>query len=114
MAIHLNESNFASYTADGQKAMLVDFWAGWCGPCRMLAPVLEEVEKEVSGILIGKVNVDEELALASRFGISSIPTLLLFKEGKPVAQSVGYQSKQQVLSWLKTQGVLHEEIQTER
>lgn len=105
MIIHLNQENFASYTADGQKPILVDFWASWCGPCKMLAPVLEELEKEADGYAIGKVNVDEEMYLASRFGIMSIPTLILFKEGKPVAQAVGYQTKEQLKLWLESQGV---------
>lgn len=105
MIIHLNQENFASYTADGQKPILVDFWASWCGPCKMLAPVLEELEKEADGYAIGKVNVDEEMSLASRFGIMSIPTLILFKEGKPVAQAVGYQTKEQLKLWLESQGV---------
>lgn len=104
--IHLNENNFASYTADGAKPILVDFWAAWCGPCKMLAPVLEELEKEANSYVIGKVNVDEEMSLASRFGIMSIPTLLLFHEGRPVAQAVGYQTKEQLKLWLESQGVV--------
>lgn len=105
MIVHLNESNFASYTADGQKPILVDFWADWCGPCKMLAPVLEELAKEANGFVVGKVNVDENLAIASEYGITSIPTLILFKEGKAVAQSVGYQTKEHLRLWLESQGV---------
>lgn len=105
MIVHLNESDFASYTADGQKPILVDFWAEWCGPCKMLTPVLEELDAEAKGFVIGKVNVDENLTLASRFGIASIPTLVLFKEGRKVAQTVGYQTKEQLRLWLESQGV---------
>lgn len=105
MIVHLNESNFASYTADGQQPILVDFWADWCGPCKMLAPVLEALDADAKGLVIGKVNVDECLALASRFGIASIPTLVLFKEGRKVAQAVGYHTKEQLRLWLESQGV---------
>lgn len=105
MIVHLKEDNFASYIVNSQQPVLVDFWAEWCGPCKMLAPVLEELAKEAEGYVIAKVNVDEDPNLASGFGVASIPTLLLFKEGEVVAQSIGYHTKEQLKLWLQTQGV---------
>lgn len=81
--------------------VLVDFWATWCGPCRMLGPVIEELAEEADGYVVGKVNVDEEPALAAQFGVRTIPTVILFQNGKAVKQSVGVQPKaffQQMLS----------------
>lgn len=83
----LTEKNFDSVIGSG--ITLVDFWASWCGPCRMLSPIVEELSKTHK---VGKVNVDEEMALAQRYGITSIPSLLVFKGGKLVNQSLGYQS----------------------
>lgn len=84
---HLTMENFDAETS-GQK-VLVDFWASWCGPCRMLAPILEQLEAEDSSVKICKVNVDEQPELSKRYGIMSIPTLLLFKDGKLADKSVG-------------------------
>ena len=96
MEITLTSESFDEKTARG--TVLVDFWASWCGPCMMLAPVLEEIAAEKSDSLtVGKVNVDEEPELARRFGVSSIPTLILMKDGRPVSQTVGYMPKQEVL-----------------
>lgn len=96
MEITLTSENFDEMTAQG--TVLVDFWASWCGPCMMLAPVLEEIAAEKAGSLtVGKVNVDDEPALARRFGVSSIPTLILIKDGRPVSQTVGYMPKSEVL-----------------
>jgi thioredoxin 1 len=79
--------------------VLVDFWADWCGPCRMVAPVLEEVNRELEGkVKIVKVNVDEETELAQQYGIMSIPTLMIFKDGRAVETSVGFQQKRELLS----------------
>jgi len=96
MAItHLTESNFDSFTAEGK--VLVDFWATWCGPCRMQAPVLEQLDKEMGDKLkICKVNVDEEPGLAARFGIMSIPTLLVMRDGKAESVRVGLHNLEQL------------------
>ena len=86
------ESNFAADVEQSGAPVLVDFWAPWCGPCKALAPVLEQLADKVAGkVKVGKVNVDEEQGLAGRFGVRSIPTLLLFKDGKVVDQAVGNQ-----------------------
>ena len=87
--IELNDSNFAAETKSG--TVLVDFWAPWCGPCRMQGPILEQVVGKVPGAKIAKLNVDEAGSVAAQFGIMSIPTLLIFKEGQPVKQFVGVQ-----------------------
>ena len=93
MALNLNKDNFEQSIANG--VALVDFWASWCGPCKMQLPIIEEFSSEMEGkATIGKVNVDEELELAQSFGIQSIPTLILFKDGKPVKKLVGLHSKE--------------------
>ena len=85
----LTKENFEKIVLQSEEAILVDFWASWCGPCMMLAPHLEELSKTHK---VGKVNVDEQMELAVRFGVASIPTLLVFKGGQLVNQSLGYQS----------------------
>ena len=93
MALNLNKDNFEKSISSG--VALVDFWAEWCGPCKMQLPIIEEFSSEMEGkATIGKVNVDEELELAQSFGIQSIPTLILFKDGKPVKKLVGLHSKE--------------------
>ena len=93
MALSLNKDNFEKSIANG--VALVDFWAEWCGPCKMQLPIIEEFSSEMEGkATVGKVNVDEELELAQSFGIQSIPTLILFKDGKPVKKLVGLHSKE--------------------
>lgn len=98
--LHLTSKDFDEVLKSNAK-VLVDFWAPWCGPCRMLGPVIEEVANEVTDVVIAKVNVDEEGELAARFGVQSIPTILVFNNGKLVKQTVGYQPKAGILNLLK-------------
>ncbi len=92
MAVALTKDNFSQSIESG--VTLVDFWAPWCGPCKMQLPIVEELSTELEGTaVIGKINVDEEPELASQFGVMSIPTLILFKDGQPVDKMVGLQSK---------------------
>jgi len=94
MEVKITKDNFEAEVLGADRPVLVDFWATWCGPCMMLGPVLAELAAERSATLkVGKVNVDEEPELAARFGIMSIPALILFRNGQPVATTVGYQSK---------------------
>lgn len=102
MEIKLTKDNFDALVLLSDKPVLVDFWAPWCMPCRMLAPTVEEVAAETEGkAIIGKVNVDEENELAMRYGIHSIPTLLLFVDGKETQRIVGVQNKQTLLNLLQ-------------
>ena len=97
----ITNSNFKTEVLDSSSPVLVDFWASWCGPCRMIAPVLEEVAKEKAGtVKVGKINVDEQPQLASKFGVMSIPTLVLFKGGKAVNKSVGVKPKEAILEMI--------------
>ena len=101
MEIELNEGNFEDEVVKSELPVMVDFWATWCGPCKMLAPVVAEIAAEREGSLkVGKVNVDESPELAARFGIMSIPAVFLFKGGKVAAQAVGYMSKDELVSKL--------------
>lgn len=98
--LKITESNFQSVVLESNKTVLLDFWASWCGPCRMLSPIIDEIADERSDIKVGKVNVDEEPELAGQFKIMSIPTLLVIKDGKVINQSMGVIPKEQVLALL--------------
>ena len=97
--LKLNEANFSEVT--GKGTVLVDFYADWCGPCKMMAPVVAEISEERGDITVGKVNVDECPALAQQFGVMSIPTLLVFENGKVVKQSIGYIEKDEVMALIQ-------------
>lgn len=102
--ITLTGANFAENVLKSVKPVLVDFWATWCGPCRMIAPHVAEIaENHAAEIVVGKVNVDEEADLAEEFGIRSIPTLILFRNGRPVAQTLGYKTVEQLEEFIKAQ-----------
>lgn len=99
-AINVNLKNFNEEVLNSEKTVLVDFWAPWCGPCRMVVPIVEEIANEHPEIKVAKINVDEQGELAARFGVSSIPTLMVFKDGKIVSQSIGARPKHQILAML--------------
>ncbi len=99
-AININKDNFQEEVMNSDKPVLLDFWAPWCGPCRMVAPIVEEIAEERPDIKVGKVNVDEAQDLAMQFGVISIPTLVVVKDGKVVNQSVGARPKNQILELL--------------
>lgn len=88
-AIEITKENFKSEVTDAKGAVLLDFWAPWCGPCRMLAPILDEVAAARPDLKVGKVNIDEQPELAAQFGVQSIPTLIAFKDGQKTKESVG-------------------------
>jgi len=92
--------NFEKEVLQSEKTVLIDFWASWCGPCRMLSPIVDEIAEERTDVKVGKVNVDEQEELAVKFGIMSIPTLIVFQNGKPVRQSAGVQPKAAILDML--------------
>lgn len=99
-AVNINKNNFQEEVMNSEKPVLLDFWAPWCGPCRMVSPLLEEIAEERSNIKVGKINVDEQPELASQFGVMSIPTLMVMKDGKVVNQAVGARPKSQILAML--------------
>lgn len=101
-SITITQNNFKSEVLDSDTPVLVDFWASWCGPCRMLAPVVDQIAQEKEGsVKVAKINVDDEPQLAAQFGIMSIPTLILFRDGSPVSRSVGLRPKQAILDMLE-------------
>lgn len=99
-AINIDQNNIQSEVMNSDKPVLLDFWAPWCGPCRMVVPIVEEIARERNDIKVGKVNVDEQPELAGEFGVMSIPTLLVFEQGKLVRQAVGARPKAGVLELL--------------
>ena len=96
-ALHVTNKNFETEVLKSEKPVLVDFWAAWCGPCQMLLPVIEELAGEVADAKICKVNVDEEPELAEKYSVMTIPTLIVFRDGKPAEKSIGVISKEQIL-----------------
>lgn len=98
--IQITKGNFDEKVLHAEGKVLLDFWATWCGPCRMVAPIVEEIAEENESLTVGKVNVDEEMELAVRYGVSSIPTLVVIEHGEVAATSVGYRPKADLLEAL--------------
>ena len=99
-AININKNNFQNEVLNSEMPVLLDFWASWCGPCRMVSPIVDEIAAERGDIKVGKVNVDEQPELAGQFGVMSIPTLVVMKGGKVANQMVGARPKSQILAML--------------
>ena len=91
--VHITKENFQELVLNNPKTVLLDFWATWCGPCRMIAPILEEIAREREDVVVGKIDVDSEMELAVQFGIVSIPTLIVMKNGEVANKAVGYMAK---------------------
>ena len=98
--IHITKENFERLVMGSEKTVLLDFWATWCGPCRMVAPIVEQIAEEFDDILVGKIDVDTEMELAASFRIVSIPTLVVMKDGKVANTAVGYRPKADILKLL--------------
>lgn len=98
--IHIDRNNFQREVLNSDRPVLLDFWAPWCAPCRMVGPILDEIAEERSDVKVAKINIDEQPELASQFGVTSIPTLMVMKEGRIVQQAMGARPKAQILSML--------------
>ena len=98
--IHITAANFDAIVNQNEKPVLLDFWAPWCGPCKMIAPLVEEIAEERGDIIVGKINVDDEMELARKFRIVSIPTLIVMKNGENAATALGYRPKADILKLL--------------
>ena len=98
--IHIAKDNYESIVSQNEKPVLIDFWATWCGPCKMIAPFIEEIAAERADVIVGKIDVDQEMELATQFQITSIPTLVLLKNGSVAAKLVGYRPKADILKLL--------------
>lgn len=99
-AIKITKENFANEVMNSDKPVILDFYADWCGPCRMIAPILSEIANEREDVKVGKINVDEQSELAAKFGVMSIPMLVVVKDGKVVNSSVGVRPKEKILAML--------------
>ena len=98
---HVTDASFHADVINNEKPVLVDFWAEWCGPCRQIGPALEEINNELDGVEIVKINIDDNPDAPTRYGVRGIPTMILFKGGQPVATKVGAAPKSQLKSWLE-------------
>lgn len=98
--VHITKDNFNKEVMESDKTVLLDFWATWCGPCQMIAPILDEIAEECPDITVGKIDVDQEQELAMSFGITSIPTLIVIKNGKAVDKAIGMRAKNQILEMI--------------
>ncbi|MBQ2687327.1 MAG: thioredoxin [Clostridia bacterium] len=98
--IHITKENFGKEVMETDKTVLLDFWATWCGPCQMIAPILDEIAEECPDITVGKINVDQEQELAMSFSITSIPTLIVIKNGKAVEKAIGLRAKNQIIEMI--------------
>ena len=100
-AMNIDRSNFQQEVLNSDKPVLLDFWAPWCGPCRMVVPIVEQIAEERPDVKVGKVNIDEQFELAREFGVMTIPTLVVMKDGKVIRQSSGARPKAQILARLE-------------
>ena len=98
--LHIGKENFDEVVLNAEKKVLIDFWATWCGPCKMIAPVIDQIAEENNEIIVAKIDVDKDPELAIRFGITSIPTLILMDKGEKIGQLIGYRPKEDILKFL--------------